>query len=62
MVIVLVFLLSLFTLYSEIFKKSFIFLQNGLWILIMIGIVMVIIVSYLEISEKTTYTCYIRHI
>jgi len=62
MVIALVFLLSLSLLYLEKYKSTFTFLPNDFWILIIIGIAMVIIMSYLEIAPKTTSTCYFKHI
>jgi len=61
LVLIVGFILSLSVLYSEKYKNEFNFIPNDFWILIIIGIIMVIIMSCLEIAQKTTYSCYIKH-
>lgn len=62
MIITFLFLLSLSVLYLEKYKNTFTYLPKDFWIIIMIGLIMVIIMSYLEIAPKTTCTCYFKHI
>ena len=60
--IALLFLLSLFLLYSKTFKHLFSHLPKDFWLLIIIGLDMEIAMSYLEIVQKTTAVCYVKHV